>query len=148
MFSITERRASDLVSWKVRTIPSRATLWAGTPARLGRPRTASARVGLVEAGEQVEQRRLAGAVRTDQGGDGAPLDLEVVDVDRDEAAEPAGDAVGHEDRIGLGDPRLGPGPAKASRRTECRVGASAPDTDRHLPLVADDALGPEDHEQP
>ena len=46
-------------------------------------------VGLVEAGQQVEQRGLAGAVRADQGRDGAARDLEVLDVDGGEAAERA-----------------------------------------------------------
>ena len=32
MFSSTDRRDSDFVSWNVRTIPSRATLYEGTPA--------------------------------------------------------------------------------------------------------------------
>ncbi len=44
---------------------------------------------LVESGEQVEQGRLAGAVRADEGGDGAALDLEVLDVDGGQAAEAA-----------------------------------------------------------
>jgi hypothetical protein len=32
MFCMTVMRDSALVSWKVRTIPRRATLWDGTPA--------------------------------------------------------------------------------------------------------------------
>ena len=60
-----------------------------------------ARVGAVEAGEQVEERRLAGAVGPDQAGDHAALDLDVVDVDGGEAAERAADAVGDHDRVGL-----------------------------------------------
>ena len=63
----------------------------------------AAAVGLVEAGEQVEQRRLAGAVGSDQRRDLAPLDLDVIDVDRHQPAEPAPHAVGDEDRVGLGD---------------------------------------------
>ena len=47
-------------------------------------------VGLVEAGEQVEQRGLAGAVRADERRDGAARDLEVLDVDGREAAEACG----------------------------------------------------------
>jgi hypothetical protein len=84
MLSITVIRLSALVSWKVRTMPDLATceaeVWSSVaPSKLqcapggrGRP---------VEAGDQVEERRLAGAVRPDQGGDDAALDLEVVDVD-------------------------------------------------------------------
>jgi hypothetical protein len=62
-------------------------------------------VGLVEAGEQVEEGRLAGTVRTDQRGDDAALHLEVVDLDRGEAAEAAGHPVGDQDRVGLGHAR-------------------------------------------
>src|SRR5262249_3776640 len=46
-----------------------------------------ARVGLVEAGDQVEERRLAGAVRPDQPDDLAGLDVERHVVDGDDAAE-------------------------------------------------------------
>ena len=62
-------------------------------------------VGPVEPGEQVEQGGLAGAVGPDEGGDRAVLDLQVVDVDRHQAAEPSGDAVGHQDGVGLGGAR-------------------------------------------
>ncbi len=59
-------------------------------------------LGSVEPGEQVEQRRLAGAVRSDERRDRAPLDLEVLDVDGLEAAEGAVEVVDDEDRVGLG----------------------------------------------
>ncbi len=62
-------------------------------------------IGVVEAGQQVEERRLAGSVRPDQGGDLAALDLDVIDVDGDEAAELPAHRVGDEDRVGLGDTR-------------------------------------------
>src|SRR5690606_2127073 len=58
-----------------------------------------ARLGPVEAGEEVEERGLAGAVRPDQRGDHAPLDLEVLDVDGLQAPERAGDPVGHDERV-------------------------------------------------
>ena len=48
--------------------------------------------GLVEAGDQVEEGRLAGAVGADQGGDRAALHLEVLDVDGDDATERTADA--------------------------------------------------------
>ena len=80
-----------------------------------RPRPA---VGLVEPGEQVEERRLAGAVGADQRGDLVALDLDVVDVDGGEAAEAAPHAVGDEDRVGLGDAghgaRSSPSPASVA----------------------------------
>ena len=50
-------------------------------------------------GEQVEQRRLAGPVGTDQGRDLSPLHLDVVDVDGDEPAELTAHGVGDEDRV-------------------------------------------------
>ena len=46
---------------------------------------------LVEAGDAVEDRRLAGAVRADQRGDVAAPDGEGEGVDGDEAAEPHGE---------------------------------------------------------
>ncbi len=60
------------------------------------------RVRLVEAGQEVEERGLAGAVRPDQGGDAAPLELEVVHVDGGETTEAPVHPVDGEDRIGLG----------------------------------------------
>src|SRR5207247_9775552 len=45
------------------------------------------RVRPEEAGDQVEERRLAGAVGADQPGDGALLDLQRARVDGDDAAE-------------------------------------------------------------
>ena len=73
---------------------------AGERLAVERPRAA---VGLVEAAQQVEQRRLAGAVGADERGDGAARDLEVLDVDGGEAAEAAGHVVDDHDRVGLGD---------------------------------------------
>ncbi len=64
-------------------------------------------VRLVEAGQKVEQGGLAGAVGADEGRDRAARDLEVVDVDGDEAAERAAHIVGDEDRVDLGDTGCG-----------------------------------------
>src|SRR5207248_8026877 len=47
-----------------------------------------ARIRAVQAGDQVEERRLAGAVRADQPGNLALLDREPDVVDGDDAAEP------------------------------------------------------------
>ena len=55
----------------------------------------------VEPGDQVEERRLAGAVGSDQRGDDAALHLEVLDVDGGDAAEVPGDVVDPEDGVGL-----------------------------------------------
>ncbi len=87
MLSITVSRDSALVSWKVRTIPWRATLCDGHATDRLALEGPGALVGRVEAGQQVEEGRLAGTVRADERGDDPPLDLEVVDVDGLQAAE-------------------------------------------------------------
>src|SRR4051794_20064205 len=96
-----------------------AQTYGGDDLAVERPPAA---VGLVEPGEEVEQRRLAGAVRTDQCGDGPPLDLEVIDLDGRETTECAPHVVGDEDRVRLGNPRLtldlgGPGRARDGHRS-------------------------------
>jgi hypothetical protein len=65
-------------------------------------RALAGRRGTVEPGDQVEERRLPGAVGPDQSGDDAPLHLQVVHVDGGDAAEVANDVVDLEDRVGLG----------------------------------------------
>jgi hypothetical protein len=113
MLSSTVMRDSAFVSWNVRTMPARATLDAAVlpsvrpsndhlAASADAPEELLRRRRLVEAGDQVEERRLAGAVRTDQRGDRAALHLEVADVDGRHPAEAALDVVDHEDGIGLG----------------------------------------------
>ena len=62
------------------------------------------RVGLIEAREQVEERRLAGTVGADECSDRAAGNLDVVDIDRREAAEAACDVIGDDDGVGLGHP--------------------------------------------
>ena len=125
-------------------MPSRATLWAATPARLRPSNVQVALVGLVEAGEQVEQRRLARAVRADERGDRTPLDLEVLDVDGDQTAELPADLVGDEDRVGLGHAGRELDALEPSRG---RCGLASAVTDRHLPAIAEDALWSEDHQE-
>ena len=55
--------------------------------------------GFVEAGDAVEHGGLAGAVRSDQRGDLAPLGRERQVVDGDDAAEPHGQAIDGQDAI-------------------------------------------------
>ena len=55
--------------------------------------------GPIEAGDAVEDRRLAGAIRADQGGDVAAPDIEGQVVDGDEAAEAHGEMLDGQDRI-------------------------------------------------
>ena len=61
--------------------------YAGMPRGCVPVEGPAAAVRVVEAGEQVEQGRLARAVRTDERGDRVALDLEVLDVDREQPAE-------------------------------------------------------------
>ena len=58
----------------------------------------AAGVRLVEARDDVERRRLAGAVRPDQPGDLALVDRERDVVERDDAAEGPGHVLDREDR--------------------------------------------------
>ena len=127
---------------------------AGQVLALERP---GALVGPVEAGEQVEEGGLAGAVRADERGDDAALHLEVVDLDGGQAAEAAGHAVGDQDRVGLGD--AGAGLDAGERRRQRRAGRRRSRTvvgrgrasagiEGQLLLVAEDPLRAEDHEQP
>src|SRR5581483_761747 len=75
-----------------------------------------ARRRLVDAGQHVEERRLARAVRADQADDRAGGDAEVDVVDRDEAAELLAQALGAKDRL-----RHPPPPRRrAARRARLR----------------------------
>ena len=86
-FSSTVRRGKSARFWNVRAMPRRAMPWAGTSSRsVPSKRTLAAR-RLVDAADDVEQRRLAGAVRPDQPTDLAGLDREGQLVQRHDAAE-------------------------------------------------------------
>ena len=74
------------------------------------------------------------------------LDLDVVDVDGDEAAERPADAVGHQDRVGLGRARLAGDVGERAAPDADPMDASA-DIEGLLLRVAEDALRPEDDEQ-
>ena len=63
--------------WNVRAIPRRV-IWCGSrPLMLEPAKTDVAVGGLVDARDEVEQRRLAGAVRPDHADDLALVDVEV-----------------------------------------------------------------------
>ena len=102
----TVSRASALVSWNVRTMPGAATRWA--PARRCRSpsKVQVPALGLSNPVSRLKNVVLPAPLGPIRRGDDAPLDLEVVDVDGGEAAEAPGDAVGHQDRVGLGHARL------------------------------------------
>ena len=88
----TRRGRAPRASPQVRSAPSKTT-WP--------------RVGRGEAGDHLEQRRLAGAVGSDHAEDLAAPDLEVHAVDRDDAAEVPGEARDHERwRVRAGRRRL------------------------------------------
>ena len=73
--------------WKVRAIPSCVILCGGSPAMLSPLEQDLARVRPVDAGDEVEDRRLAGAVRADHADDLALVDVQVEPVDDAQAAE-------------------------------------------------------------
>ena len=79
-FCTHDRRPNRRTSWKERTRPMHTTSGrfsptSSTPLSLTEPRS-----GWMELRQQVEHGRLAGTVRTDEGGDGslAELDVEVL----------------------------------------------------------------------
>ena len=75
--------------WKVRAMPARDDWWAaGRRCRARRRRTLPPD-GPIEAGDDVESGRLAGAVRADDAEDRALLDLAAEVVDGDQTAKPA-----------------------------------------------------------
>ena len=73
--------------WNVRAMPSAVICVRRHAGDVRLRRTRLARGRLVDAGQHVEEGRLAGAVRADQADDRAARDREVDVVDGDEAAE-------------------------------------------------------------
>ena len=85
--------------WNVRPMPRAVIACGGLPVTSS-PRNVIVPGGrLVDAGEHVEERRLAGAVRADQRDDLAARHGEVDVVDGDEAAELLADAARDEDVV-------------------------------------------------
>ena len=129
--------ANRRMFWKVRARPSRG---------IRKPSICSSRTGPflpwkvswpdgrpVEAGQAVEHRGLAGAVRADDGGDLALGGDEIEVVDRDQPAEPHGQVLDPQDRPAAHAGFL-PLPAGCSRMvgiTPAEQPARAPDHDRH-----------------
>ena len=96
MFSSTLRAGSSFTCWKVRARPSAATRRGGRCAA-GAPNSADvAGTGRQHAADQVEQRRLAGAVRADQRDDLAGVHGEADVAVRRQAAEVARDRLQRE----------------------------------------------------
>ena len=116
--------ASAFVSWNVRTIPRRAIVCGGPPVIGVAVEADVAAVGALETRHDVEQRRLARAVRADERGDRASSDVEGRSVDRVQAC-----------RSCLRTPRTS------------RSGASAAGTEYQLLALAEQPLGPEGDER-
>ena len=90
-FSRTDIVRKSWMFWNVRATPLRTILNAGCLRSDAPSRSTVARVGRVQARDDVERRRLAGAVRPDQARDLAFLDVERHAVEGDDAAEAQGD---------------------------------------------------------
>ena len=85
--------------WNVRPMPRCVNACGGLPGHVLAREDHAARGRLVDAGEHVEERRLAGAVRPDQADDRALRHREVDVVDGDEAAELLAEPLGLEQRV-------------------------------------------------
>ena len=88
MFSSTERFWKSCTSWKVRTRPAAAIASGGRRGDVLAREDDAPGIRRLEAGNQVEQRGLARAVRADHRGDAAVGDLEIDGIDGDQPAEP------------------------------------------------------------
>ena len=73
--------------WKVRPMPRRQTRSGDSPSMRSPSNVMVPASGAEHAGDHVEQRGLAGAVRTDHREDAAFRHVEAGAVDRDQAAE-------------------------------------------------------------
>ena len=147
MFSITDSRVERLGELeRAHHAHAGRRVWAGTPARsLAVEASSVPASGWSKPVSRLKNVVLPAPFGPDQRGDRAPLDLEVVDVDGDEAAEAA-----RARRRRRGSGRAWPRRARRRRRRGTRgepCSGSAPDIDRQLPLVAEDALRSEDHQQ-
>ena len=74
-FSRAERLPNASSRWNVRAMPRRARRCGFAPVRSTAVEHHAAAVGRLQPGDHVEQRRLAGAVRADEAGDAAGLDV-------------------------------------------------------------------------
>src|SRR5918993_1038316 len=144
MLSRTDITASDLVSWKVRTMPSVATRWAGIPWSF-RP----SNVHLPMSALSNPVRRLNSVVLP------APLGpMSAVTTPRwtsrwstSTAATPSKRRrTESATRMGSGLATPGSEATPASRSAASAGWCSASGTDRHLPLFAEDAPGAENHQ--
>ena len=96
--SSTLSAGNGRTSWNVRAMPRRQTASADSPS-IGSPaKMIAALIRRHRAGDHIEQRGLAGAVRPDHGEDRALRHVEADAVDGDQAAKALADAVDGEQR--------------------------------------------------
>ena len=94
-FSSAVMRPKSRMFWNVRAMPQPAILCGGIAGDVARRRSTTApSVGCVEAGEHVEERRLAGAVGPDQADDRLARDREETSLTATRPPNWIGDAVG------------------------------------------------------
>ncbi len=99
--SMTDRSPNSRMFWNVRAMPSRATRSAGRRAMSWPSSSIEPVVGADHPRQQVEQRRLARAVRPDDAVDGARRQAQVVVGEREQAAEALGEPPDGEDGLCL-----------------------------------------------
>ncbi len=99
--SSTLKPGNGRTSWNVRPIPRRQTASAESPLMRAPENTIDPVSGVKHAGDHVEERRLAGAVRPDHAADLARRHVEVDPVDGGQAAKMLADALDGEERHGF-----------------------------------------------
>ena len=97
-FSLTVMFRNSRRVWKVRAMPLRVILFGGRPTIDSPSKRMSPSSGRVDAGDEVEERRLAGAVRADHADDLVLVDVQVEVGDHLQAAERLRDALQLEQR--------------------------------------------------
>ena len=136
--------ANRRMFWNVRATPSARDLVRLACRRSRSPsKTISPSVGVVDAGQQVEDRGLAGAVRADEAVRARRRGtVHRERLDRRQAAEP------HRDVARLEERRSGSAIVASGRRRPPPAGATAPASSASVnSRRAEQALRPEDHQQ-
>src|SRR6056297_53304 len=143
MFSSTDMRASALVSWKVRTMPLRATRWAGTPAR-----SSPLNVQRPWSGVSNPVSRLNRVVLPAPLGPIRPV-MSPAGISRwstSTAVRPPKDRC-TPSMVSMGSGLATPGSAATPSSGSLRSSGGSGDIELQLLLVAEDPLGAVDHQQ-
>ena len=96
MLSKIDSGSDSRERWKVREMPALIDRSRRGIRDVGAVEGDAPRVGAIDAGDDVEERGLAGAVRADQAEDLVRRDGEIEPVERHHAAEVLGQAAGFE----------------------------------------------------